>query len=562
MARPKFDVGFNYEEARAKLMSASGGYPQAATLPEVRPAILFNPSTRFTLAVPKVAPKATQEPGEQLDEAGVREARPIPKVEASSLRYARPTPKRKSVASSPQPGQSSEPAVPPDLQTSTVRVEPGARGRLHDVSAGLEPAGGEDSTSLVGSPEPASLKVCTPLEDSPEPANPQFCASLVGSLEPAGLEGSPPSIGSPEPAVLKDPVGLGTRSEDTGQVDALPLHPDVRTIDIGLNRAGSASGGHEAAEMVGAGSERSESMKAQKANRLSPSEPGMLEPVSTSTGAASAPSMSCGSDGTQGGPRRLGSSLLGSASENAPQPGSSTAGVQEKEVRSAHEGAISRRTPSASNLARVEQNPARLQEYSAVIEINRTVRVTHAPGKVEQFKVHGSRRVLEVLLLTWRSGVQLKELSRHIQGAEGSAVSMDASLRVPIGRLIVGSVLTVKYEWDRGGHLAEINASLLQTLLESSQGSETNCQRCDPLRVARIFVQRSGENVPMLMNLRMQLRPYPIGATCEEVLTELQLQSHTLVGLCRAFTHWVPIPKQFRMQPSWCTLIWPVPRAE
>ena len=141
-------------------------------------------------------------------------------------------------------------------------------------------------------------------------------------------------------------------------------------------------------------------------------------------------------------------------------------------------------------------------------------------------------------------------------------MAMDASIRVPIGRLIVGSVLTVKYERDLGGHPAEINASLMQTLLEPPQGSETNCQRCDPLRNARIFVQRSGENVPMLMNLRMQLRPYPIGTTCEEVLTKLQLQSHTVVGLCRAFTHWVPIPKQFRMQPSWCTLIWPVPRTD
>ena len=56
VVRPKFDTGFNYEEARAKLMSAPGGYPQGTTLPEVRPAVLFNPSTRFTQAVPKVAP--------------------------------------------------------------------------------------------------------------------------------------------------------------------------------------------------------------------------------------------------------------------------------------------------------------------------------------------------------------------------------------------------------------------------------------------------------------------------------------------------------------------------
>ena len=139
-----------------------------------------------------------------------------------------------------------------------------------------------------------------------------------------------------------------------------------------------------------------------------------------------------------------------------------------KEARSAHEDSISRRGAGVTSLEGVEQNPARIQEYSAVIEISanaespyRTVRVTYAPGRVEQLKVHGSRRVLEVLLLTWRSGVQLKELSRHIQERRDPQCPWMQASAYP------GSVLTVKYERDIGGHPAEINASLMQTLLES-----------------------------------------------------------------------------------------------
>ena len=182
--------------------------------------------------------------------------------------------------------------------------------------------------------------------------------------------------------------------------------------------------------------------------------------------------------------------------------------------------------------------------------------------RVEQIRVHASRRVLEILLLAWRPGAQLQGLGRHLQGDEGSAVSLDVNIRAPIGRLIVGSVITARYEEDAGGHPAEINAALAQTLLGSSQGSEANCNRCDPLRNGRIFIQGSGENVPMLMSLRMQLRAYPIGTTCKEALTELQLQSHPVVGLCRAFTHWVVVPKQFRMQPGWCLMVWPLPRPD
>ena len=310
-------------------------------------------------------------------------------------------------------------------------------------------------------------------------------------------------------------------------------------------------------------------MDSQHAIRPDSSEIGTSEPVSASTGAESAQSRGRGLDSKQGDHPTLGSHRPGSASVDTPQSSSSTAEVHNEEVRPAREGSISRRVASVANLERVEPSPVQTKESSAVLEVGanadplcRAVRITHAPGRAEQLKVHGSRRVLEILLLTWRSGVQLQGLSGHIQGSEGSVVSMDVSIRVPIGRLIVGSVLTARYERDPGGHPAEINASLVQNLLESPQGSEANCNKCDPLRNARIFVQGSGENVPMLMNLHMQLRAYPIGTTCEEALTELQLESRPIVGLCCAFARWVPIPKQFRMQPSWCTIVWPVPRPD
>ena len=138
VVRPKYDIGFNNEEARAKSMNAPGGYPQPTTLPEVRLAGLFNPSTRFSQAVPKVAPKVTQESGEQLDEA--------PKVENSNLRYARPTLKRKSLVSSLRSGQSSEPAVLQDLQSSGVSVELVARGGSRAIGTGPEPTGHKASS--------------------------------------------------------------------------------------------------------------------------------------------------------------------------------------------------------------------------------------------------------------------------------------------------------------------------------------------------------------------------------------------------------------------------------
>ena len=222
-----------------------------------------------------------------------------------------------------------------------------------------------------------------------------------------------------------------------------------------------------------------------------------------------------------------------------------------------------------SSTPEVESSQGQHKRYSVGIEIGtseetsyRTVKITYASGQVEQIRVHASRRVLEILLLAWKPGVQLQSLGRHLQGDAGSAVSLDVNTRVPIGRLIVGSVITARYEEDASGHHAEVNTTLVQTLLGSSQGSEANCNRCDPLRHGRIFIPSSGENVPMLMNLQMQLRAYPIGTTCEEVLTEFQLQSHPVVGLCRAFTHWVIVPKQFRLQPGWGLIIWPVPRPD
>ena len=584
VVRPKFDVGFNYEEARAKLMSAPGGYPQATTLPEVRPAILFNPSTRFTQAVPKLAPKAIQEPGEQLDEAGVREVRPIPKVEASSLIYARPTPKRKGVASSPRSGQSSEPAVPQNLQSSGVSVELGARGRSHAVGASLEPAGREGSPSPVDSPEPANPKVCTPPVDSPEPANPKVCTPPVGSPEPANPKVCTPPVGSPGPAnpkVRATPIGspestvpvgsedAGARPESIGKEKTRPI--EVRVTGAAPIQAGSASGGHEADVRGCEGVEGSipGSDDVQQAVTPDPLVSKTSDPVGTSTEADSDLSRSRGPSHKQGDPLPVSSHQPGAVRADIVQSGGTTEGVKNEEARPAHKDSTSSHVTGVTSLEGVGLSPARTKEYAVTIEVQasadppcRAVKITYAPGKVEQIKVHGSRRVLEILLLTWRSGVQLEELSRHIQGAEGSAVSMDASIRVPVGRLIVGSVLTATYARDPCGHPAEVNASLVQTLLESPQGSEAHCNRCDPLRNARIFVQSSRENVPMLMNLRMQLRAYPIGTTCEEALTELRLQSHTIVGLCRAFTHWVPVPKQFRMQPSWCTLVWPVPGAE
>ena len=586
VVKPKFDTGFCYpsspktEEVPTNSTSFSGirlSLQDNPDLPGIRPSMPLNLDRRLPVQENRDGGNTARGEGEVsvtgelVNAPKPKFARPTPKVKKSRQPDGSPVliERSQTLGTSPEPvctdqeTGSTEPSVPECVRPrssgleqevdSQDQIPTSVSGSQGCRTAPVSPVKGEsqcgeletrhpkDPPPVVGSPEVVAPNSVEPEATSAKAAQGTGCDSAVNDSklddqcgtqfsvvrpEPAGAEVASPQIGGPKPGVPQGPGIPGTKSEYIGKVGALPLSPNVRTTGIGHNTAGSASSDHEADQMACVRVEESESQDSPKVGRSGASDLRMSEPASASTGADRVLPVSHGS-----------SSIL-------------------------------RCTSNALNLERVEQSTV-WQEYSAVIEINanpnlsyRTVRVTHAPGKVEQLKVHASRRVLEILLLTWRSGVQLKELSRHVQGAEGSAVPMDASIRVPIGRLIVGSVLTARYERDPNGHPAEINASLVQTLLESPQGSEANCKRCDPLRNARIFVQGSGENVPMLMNLRMQLRPYPIGTTCEEALMELQLQSHTIVGLCRAFTHWMPIPGQFRMQPSWCTLVWPVPRGD
>ena len=124
VVRPRYDIGFNYEEARAKSKDAPGGYPRVTNLPEVRPAAFFNPSSRLSSVAPKVSPKKTQGPGEQFVEAGGREEEPKPKAASSVLEYAKPTPKLRGPARAQLSRQRSEQASPEDPLRSDDKPEP------------------------------------------------------------------------------------------------------------------------------------------------------------------------------------------------------------------------------------------------------------------------------------------------------------------------------------------------------------------------------------------------------------------------------------------------------
>ena len=180
----------------------------------------------------------------------------------------------------------------------------------------------------------------------------------------------------------------------------------------------------------------------------------------------------------------------------------------------------------------------------------------------DSIRVHGTRRVLEALLVVWRPGYYLAGLARYLRGGDGSVLEVDISTREPFARLIIGSRITATFSKDPNGHRAIINQSLIRSMLKESQMSDAACNRCDPTRPARIFVQDSELTSAVIMTLRMQLRAFPPGTLCSEVLAELQLAQHSAVGLCRTFSHWIRIPRQFRLQPNWGLILWPVPRSD
>ena len=152
VVHPKYDTGFNYEQARAKSEDPLRGYP-------------FNPASCLGRSVPEAAPERSQESRE-----GVAKA---------ELQYAKLTPKRKGPARlNPEPAG-------PEVDSS-----------LADSS---EPDGPKASSSPVDDPEPADPKAFPSSVDDP-PAGPNVPSPPVGNLEPAGREVSSSPIDSPEPA--------------------------------------------------------------------------------------------------------------------------------------------------------------------------------------------------------------------------------------------------------------------------------------------------------------------------------------------------------------------------
>ena len=184
VVRPKYDTGFNYEQARAKFEDPLRGYPKAAALPEVRPATPFNPASCPGRSVPKVALERSKE-----SEEGVAKAK---------VRYAKPTPKRKGPALAQLSRQNPEPA---DLEVALSLVDD------------PEPANPKVSAIPIGSPEPANPKVSSPLvgrsgldlsEDLKVPGCDPESVILEGSEAPERVSESIVPEVPPEPAVHTD----------------------------------------------------------------------------------------------------------------------------------------------------------------------------------------------------------------------------------------------------------------------------------------------------------------------------------------------------------------------
>ena len=83
------------------------------------------------------------------------------------------------------------------------------------------------------------------------------------------------------------------------------------------------------------------------------------------------------------------------------------------------------------------------------------VRVLTVSGNGEsQIRVHSTRRVLDCLLMAWRSGYQLANLCKYLQGGDGQVVPLLIKVRKPLTRVITGSVIEADFKPDPGGYRA------------------------------------------------------------------------------------------------------------
>ena len=567
VVRPRYDTGFNYEQARAKSEDPLRGYPKATTLPEVRPAVPFNPASCLGSSVPKVVPERSKE----LEE-GVAKAK---------FRYAKPTPKQKGPALVQLSRQNPEPAGP-KVSSSLV--------------GNPEPAGPKLTSSPVGSPNPAVFRVSS--LSSPKSAGSKVASPRVGSPESATPKFSSPPLRGFEVASPEDPEAPGHGPELGGLEETnVPVH----VPELGIHEVSPVPEVPKDPQHFGRGLELTALEKSHVGTGPKPASPEVLPPVVDNPEAASSElgNSECASAEVSQMPKSVGvtrtpqpASLQGSQSlttglepadpKDPPPLESRTVPVmpginEEARLLENRLGFSTREVPGTagpeplSSLAsgrdllespRVGSRPYHVSiKIEADLEQGAEWRRLSFPGQAEMTaRVHQTRRVLEVLLLFWKPGSCLGHLTRVV--SEGSIAIESRSpvtMRDRMGQLVVGSTIIASFVPDPDGPEVAVNQPVIRRLMACSQLSANACSRCDPISPSVRLRSVERPRNAFVMDLQMRLRVVPAGTLCRDILRGLDQQDHPLVLLCRSLEHWFPLPSQYKVGPGWVVLQWPVP---
>ena len=191
-----------------------------------------------------------------------------------------------------------------------------------------------------------------------------------------------------------------------------------------------------------------------------------------------------------------------------------------------------------------------------------TLSSTHAGLFCNQLIVHGTRRVLEVLLMAWRSGYRLGELTRFIRFVEENEFRAPICVRDLFDRVVIDSTILARFETDSQGAAVQIRYGLLKSLLSHPQTLEAECRHCDPLRPANLFIEPPSENAGCMFNLQLEARFYATKTFVRDALQEASCQAYPAVALCSTLTHWMRMPNVHRIREGWALVVWPVPLQE
>ena len=191
-----------------------------------------------------------------------------------------------------------------------------------------------------------------------------------------------------------------------------------------------------------------------------------------------------------------------------------------------------------------------------------TLSSTHAGLFCNQLIVHGTRRVLEVLLMAWRSGYRLREVTRFIRFGEESELRVPICVRDLFARVVIDSTILACFETDSQGAAIQIRYGLLKSLLAHPQTLEAECRHCDSLRPANLLAEPPSENAGCLFNLQLEARLFATKTFVRDALQETSCQAYPAVALCSTLTHWMRIPNVHRIREGWALIVWPVPLQE